>query len=57
MCAELEAHMKECEHCAITYNTTRKTVEIYRNHEIYELPDTLRARLQAAILSKCKNGC
>ena len=55
--ADLEAHLVECEHCVITLNTTRKTIEIYRNHEIYELPDELRERLQKAILAKCKQGC
>lgn len=55
--ADLEEHMRECEHCLVTLNTTRKTIEIYRNFELYELPDTLRERLQTAILAKCKNGC
>ncbi|WP_446744534.1 anti-sigma factor family protein [Silvibacterium acidisoli] len=55
MRADLEAHLKGCEHCVITLNTTRKTIEIYRKHEIYELPNDLRDRLQKAILSKCRN--
>lgn len=53
---DLEKHLLECEHCVITLNTTRKTIEVYRRNELYELPVELRARLQAAILSKCK-GC
>ena len=58
VCAsDLEAHLVLCEHCVITLNTTRKTIEIYRNHEIYELPGELRDRLQKAILAKCKKGC
>lgn len=52
--AELEEHLRGCEHCVITMNTTRKTIEIYRSHELYELPDSLRNRLQQAILAKCK---
>lgn len=52
--AELEEHLRGCEHCVITMNTTRKTIEIYRSHELYELPETLRVRLQKAILAKCK---
>ena len=52
--ADLEEHLRECEHCVITLNTTRKTIEIYRSHEIYELPEDLRARLEKAILSKCR---
>lgn len=53
--ADLEAHLKECEHCVITLNTTRKTIEIYRSHEIYELPESVRERLEKAILAKCRN--
>jgi hypothetical protein len=53
--ADLESHLQECEHCVITLNTTRKTIEIYRSHEIYELPEDLRVRLEKAILAKCKN--
>lgn len=52
--ADLEEHLHECDHCVITLNTTRKTIEIYRSHEIYELPDDLRDRLEKAILAKCK---
>jgi hypothetical protein len=52
--ADLQEHLKCCEHCEITLSTTRKTIQIYRSHELYELPDDLRARLHAAILAKCK---
>jgi len=54
---DLELHLRECEHCVITLSTTRKTIEIYRQNELYELPTALRNRLQAAILAKCKHGC
>lgn len=55
--ADLEMHLRECEHCVITLNTTRKTIEVYRQNELYELPNSLRERLQKAILAKCKGGC
>lgn len=55
--ADLDEHLRECEHCLVTLNTTRKTIEIYRDFELYELPDSLRERLHAAILAKCKQGC
>jgi len=54
---ELERHLHGCEHCEVTFNTTRKTIEIYRSHEIYELPTSLRERLHAAIMARCKKGC
>ncbi len=57
MRADLLAHLKDCEHCEVTLNTTRKTIEIYRSHEIYDLPPDLRERLHAAIMARCKRGC
>ena len=55
--AQLQEHLKGCEHCEITLNTTRKTIEIYRSHEVYELPNSVRERLHAAIVARCKHGC
>lgn len=52
--ADLEEHLSGCEHCEVTLSTTRKTIEIYRKTEIYELPNDMRERLQKAILAKCK---
>jgi predicted anti-sigma-YlaC factor YlaD len=57
MRADLEEHLRGCEHCEVTFNTTRKTIEIYRSHEIYEMPPGLRERLHAAIMARCKKGC
>ena len=55
--AELETHLHSCEHCEVTFNTTRKTIQIYRSHEIYDLPSGLRDRLHSAIMARCKRGC
>jgi len=57
MRADLQEHLRGCEHCEVTLNTTRKTIQIYRSHEIYEMPTGLRERLHAAIMSRCKKGC
>jgi len=54
---EIEAHLRKCGHCEVVLNTTRKTIEIYRSHEIYDLPTGLRERLHAAIMARCKKGC
>ena len=51
--AELEDHLQWCHNCYVVCDTTRKTIEIYRNQELYELPEDLRGRLQSAIMSKC----
>lgn len=52
--ADLEEHLRCCGHCEITLSTTRKTIQIYRSHELYELPEDLRERLHKAILAKCR---
>jgi hypothetical protein len=57
MRADLQEHLQGCEHCEVTLNTTRKTIQIYRSHEIYEMPAGLRDRLHAAIMARCKKGC
>lgn len=53
--AELEEHLTWCHDCEVVCNTTKMTIQIYRDHEIYELPDDLRSRLRSAIVSKCKS--
>jgi anti-sigma factor RsiW len=55
--SEIEEHLRGCEHCVVTFNTTRKTIEIYRSHTLYELPNALRERLHKAIMERCKRGC
>lgn len=52
--AELEDHLAWCHNCYVVCDTTKKTIQIYRNTEIYELPDELRTKLQSAILAKCQ---
>ena len=54
---EMQEHLKGCEHCVVTLNTTQKTIEIYRSHEVYELPNSVRQRLHDAIMARCKHGC
>jgi anti-sigma factor RsiW len=52
--AELDEHLHWCHECHVVMNTTKKTIEIYRDNQIYELPDTLRNRLHEAIMAKCR---
>ncbi len=53
--AELEEHLQWCHNCYVVCDTTKKTIEIYRDSKMYELPEELRTRLESAILSKCKS--
>jgi len=54
--AELDEHLHWCHECHVVMNTTKKTIEIYRDNEIYELPESLRTRLHQAIMTKCKSS-
>ena len=53
--AELEDHHQWCHNCYVVCNTTKMTIEIYRDSTLYELPEDLRDRLRTAILSKCQS--
>jgi anti-sigma factor RsiW len=56
MKSELEEHLTWCHNCHVVCNTTKKTIEIYRENKVYELPDALRMKLQTAIITKCKSS-
>jgi hypothetical protein len=51
---EIELHLRQCGHCEVVLNTTRKTIEIFQCHEVYELPTEVSERLHSAIMEKCK---
>jgi len=51
---EVRAHTASCQHCEVILDTTRKTISVYRNHELYELPTEFQERLHTAIMAKCK---
>ena len=53
--AELDEHLHWCHECHVVMNTTKKTIEIYRDNQVYELPEDLRSRLHQAILTKCRS--
>ena len=53
---ELDQHMTGCDHCKVVYVTTKQTIQIYRNNELYDLDPALRVRLEAAIMQKCRES-
>jgi anti-sigma factor RsiW len=54
--SDLEDHLAWCHNCYVVCDTTRKTIEIYRDSELYELPEDLRSRLRSAIMAKCSQS-
>jgi hypothetical protein len=51
---EIEIHLRQCGHCEVVLNTTRKTIEIFQCNEVYELPTEVSQRLHSVIMEKCK---
>lgn len=49
LCAEIEAHMRDCPDCQIMVDTLRKTVVLYRLHGQVEVPPDVRSRLYAVL--------
>ncbi len=52
--AEVKQHLCSCHHCEVVVDTTRKTIDIYRGHEPYDLPEDVSNRLRAAVMERCK---
>jgi anti-sigma factor RsiW len=52
--AELEDHLAWCHNCFVVCDTTKKTIQIFRDSEVYELPEDLRSKLHTAIMAKCQ---
>ena len=54
--SEIESHLRKCGHCEVVLNTTRQTIQIYRCHEIYELPAEVSERVHEAIMVRCRKA-
>ena len=50
---EVEQHIAECKHCEVVLDSTTKTINIYRNSELYDFPPELQQRLESAIMTRC----
>lgn len=53
---ELTRHLEHCEDCDVIVDTTRKTIEMYCNHEPAPLPDEVRRQLDRAFAEKLERG-
>ncbi len=51
--AEVQKHISECKHCEVVLDSTTKTINIYRNQEMYDFTPELEERLHSAIMTRC----
>ena len=49
LCRRLEAHLKGCDRCRIVLDTTRRTIQFYRDQTPMELPEGITDRLHAVL--------
>jgi anti-sigma factor (TIGR02949 family) len=49
----LEAHITECPNCFVIFDTTRRTVQVYKGMQPQSIPEDVRARLMQALEKKC----
>ena len=53
--AELQRHVTECPNCWVVYNTTEKTLKVFKGMEPQPVPEPIRARLMEALERKIKS--
>jgi hypothetical protein len=51
--AEVEHHISVCKHCEDVLDSTTKTINIYRDHEIYDFPPELEKKIQNSVMERC----
>jgi anti-sigma factor RsiW len=54
-CKEIEAHIKACKPCQVCLDTLKQTVNLCRNLETHQVPETLSHKLKAAINGLMRN--
>jgi anti-sigma factor RsiW len=47
--AQVEAHITSCPNCFVIFDTTKKTLQVYKGMEPQELPPSVHNRLMDAI--------
>jgi predicted anti-sigma-YlaC factor YlaD len=49
----VQEHINECPNCWVVFDTTKKTLQVYKGVEAQELPADVHERLMAALQKKC----
>lgn len=54
VCEEFEKHMAGCNPCQIVVDNIRKTITLYKEGRVYEMPTACRERLHALLRQRWK---
>ena len=52
LCKEFEKHLAGCNPCKIVVDNVRKTITLYRDESVYDLPEPFRAKLHRLLREK-----
>jgi predicted anti-sigma-YlaC factor YlaD len=52
----VEEHVTACPNCWVIYDTTKKTIQVYKGQEPQEVPPDVQTRLMAALQKKMATG-
>jgi len=52
---QIEAHLRTCQRCSVVLDSTRKTIRIYSDEGVLEVPAGYNQRLRDFFLQACKN--
>jgi len=50
--AHLEAHVTQCPNCWVIFDTTKKTIQVYKGVQPKAIPEEVHTRLMAALEKK-----
>lgn len=50
--ANLERHVSECPNCWVIFDTTQKTLKVYKGLEPQTIPEDIHSRLMCALQKK-----
>ena len=53
-CKDIEAHIQACKPCQVCLNTLKQTVEMCRNLDRHQVPETFSLKLKDAIFDLMK---
>jgi anti-sigma factor RsiW len=54
VCEEFETHLKGCDPCQVVIDNIRRTITLYKEDKVFEIPLTFRTRLHSALKDRWK---
>lgn len=54
--ARLHAHVTECPNCFVIFDSTKKTIHVYKGLEPQHIPEDVHERLMRALRERCRQS-